>query len=610
MVQQDIAQVFERGGFTRCEWAPAVSDNDIKTIVKRVVEDAAKPLRTTPSHSERGLYQQLRGELERVNIYEDPSAQEQALNAIPLQQLYDKVAEAMTVDTEADEQTLLVKQLLAWFKNDFFTWVDKLPCAFCSSKSTDFLGSGTPTPDELRHGGARIELYRCQTCGSTSRFPRFNDPVKLLETRRGRCGEYANCFTLCCRAVGLQARYVRDWTDHVWTEVYIDRLARWVHTDCCENAFDAPLMYEVGWGKQLSYIFAFAKDEVVDVAQRYTRNIQQLAPRRREAREEWLAKALVNLRNVALRKRVDGDTDRHNVLVRQYRERLELEATSRQRNLTAAETAGRQSGTSAPLWRSERGEMGSIENHRPFAPLASAQAVYKFNGGNHSHLRQVGSSHLADSATCSTTHPSRVIALTEHKTDQRGACWLAESQLSTSKDFQAEFKLRIGAQGRGADGMALVLQSAGLDVLGEGGSGLGYTGIPKSVAVEFDTYMSYMSHHDPDDNHVSIHTRYALPNSAHHDHALACTSSVPVLNSGDVHQFCVQYRADTHELSVWMREENADGTLTAPIWVRLVDATVDMTRLGAGVWVGFTAATGGIAQSHQVLDFEVMGSAE
>lgn len=122
------------------------------------------------------------------------------------------------------------------------------------------------------------------------RFPRYNDPAKLFETRQGRCGEWANAFALVCRAMGFETRYVLDFTDHVWTEVYIESSGRWIHCDSCEgpDALDKPLLYETGWGKKLTYVLAFADCGVADVSRRYTSNYAELLTRRNLARENWL----------------------------------------------------------------------------------------------------------------------------------------------------------------------------------------------------------------------------------------------------------------------------------------------------------------------------------
>ena len=102
----------------------------------------------------------------------------------------------------------------------------------------------SPNADEIEGKASVVEEHMCSACNITTRFPRYNHPIKLFETKTGRCGEWANAFTALCVALGHDARKANDWTDHVWTEVYIDEYKRWVHLDSCEPLFDAPLTYE------------------------------------------------------------------------------------------------------------------------------------------------------------------------------------------------------------------------------------------------------------------------------------------------------------------------------------------------------------------------------
>ena len=154
-----------------------------------------------------------------------------------------------------------------------------------------------PTREEVLEGMAlRVEAYMCSGCNLPLRYPRYNKVTKLLETRYGRCGEWANCFTAIAKSLSNEVRYVHDWTDHVWTEVYIDSEQRWVHMDPCENAYDAPKMYERGWGKKLTYCIAVSSKEVVDVTPRYVLSPIANKMRRTIVPEEWLAHMLREVR--------------------------------------------------------------------------------------------------------------------------------------------------------------------------------------------------------------------------------------------------------------------------------------------------------------------------
>ena len=129
--------------------------------------------------------------------------------------------------------------------------------------------------------------------------------------------------------------------------------SRWVHADPCEAALDAPLMYEAGWGKRLSYVFAFGAHEAVDVARRYAVSWPATLLRRAEVKEGWLEltiAALCEARQAALQPHA-----RAALAARAATEQHQL-SQRHERALVAAETRGRQTG--ALSWRRARGEAG------------------------------------------------------------------------------------------------------------------------------------------------------------------------------------------------------------------------------------------------------------
>eukprot|EP00164_Ancoracysta_twista_P002804 GFYU01003729.1.p1 GENE.GFYU01003729.1~~GFYU01003729.1.p1 ORF type:complete len:1078 (-),score=216.65 GFYU01003729.1:197-3391(-) len=285
---------------------------------------------------------------QQVFQYENPEAQAKARAVIPVSTLIDRAGQGGDGSVRRDQ---VLKELLYWFKNEFFSWVNNLPCECCGSTDTKAAGGTEPNEEERQHLAGIVELHACNACGWSTRFPRYNSAAKLLETKRGRCGEWAQAFTLCCRSLGYEARLCEDWTDHIWTECWSEEKQKWLHLDSCEQAFDEPLMYESGWGKSLNYIVSFSSEEVIDVTKRYTRKWGEVMTRRTMCSEGWLQQVVQ-----VLDTRIRQSRPQYRQEQLAGRREEELRQFAQDHPVSAGENMPRQSGSLE--WRTQRGEMG------------------------------------------------------------------------------------------------------------------------------------------------------------------------------------------------------------------------------------------------------------
>ncbi|XP_077300714.1 N-glycanase Pngl [Arctopsyche grandis] len=254
--------------------------------------------------SQNAFLQSVHNHFQNVMEYEDDKLLEVAISYVPVAKIQMCAIERMrslqkdikTGSLDAPEMHLeeaILIELVKWFKTSFFSWVDCPPCHFCSGATKHSFNT------EKRDAKVtiRVEIFKCTLCDTETEFPRYNDLATLLITRKGRCGEWAKCFMLFCRAMKYDTRLVVDNTDHVWTEIYSPILKRWLHCDPCENVIDAPLMYEAGWGKKLDYIIAYSKDEVQDITWKYSSNHRDLLTRRNMCTENELITTLIAMRD-------------------------------------------------------------------------------------------------------------------------------------------------------------------------------------------------------------------------------------------------------------------------------------------------------------------------
>lgn len=189
-----------------------------------------------------------------------------------------------------------------------------------------------------------------------------------------------------------------------------------------------------------------------------------------------------------------------------------------------------------------------------------------------------------------------VLHLNETQPWQVGGAWYA-LPIHVQRGFITVFDFCIDRDT--SDGLAFVIQNAGLAALGTNGGYLGYN-IPNSIAVEFDTWRNG-GFGDPNPNHLSIHTRGLAENSPHHQYSLGSSDSIPFLSDNKIHTVKIIYVQGL--LRVYVDD------LRYPALTVSVDLEKVLSLTDERAFIGFTASTGSLFETHDILRWAFVSTA-
>lgn len=237
-----------------------------------------------------------------------------------------------------------------------------------------------------------------------------------------------------------------------------------------------------------------------------------------------------------------------------------------------------------------------------FAPVG---ATYASTIVSYNDFSSTAGLTLVGNTSTPTTSDGTVLRVAPATYGQSGAAYSTTPvTLGTSSTFSTTFQFRLTSPGgiNPADGLTFVL-AKGSSGLGGAGGGIGYAGVPNSVAIEFDTYNNGGGDANSS-NHVGIDTNGSLSSVF-----LASPYGVSTCDwySGYLKPGCMSNG------NIWSVAISYDGSLL-DVWVQdgassqqhiINSYSIDLTSdLGTSTaYVGFTSATGSGYENHDVLNW-------